>query len=234
MNLGQFNSEQSNDSCKTVRADFSSYLDGAMTGAGMATMAQHLDGCGECATEFAAWREIQCSLADLGPARPPMNLQKRLREAIAAERERGTHLSLTRRFLVAWDLTIGAFALRLAGGFAAAIVLLGSLGWMLGAPIAVQANDDEMAHLIAPHYLYSQVPPQPIETGHEIPILVEALVDTSGRVYDYSIIAGPKDSSVELRVQQNLLSSVFTPATVFGVPVRGHVVMTYTGVVVRG
>ena len=160
MNFGQFNSEQRSGSCKTVRADFSSYLDGAMTGAGMATMAEHLDRCGECATEFSAWREIQRSLADLGPARPPMNLQKRLREAIAVERERGTHLSLTRRLLVAWDLTIGALALRAAGGFVSAIVLLGSLGWMLGAPIAVQANDDGMAHLVAPHYLFSQLPPQ--------------------------------------------------------------------------
>ena len=234
MSLGQFNSEQRSGSCKTVRADFSSYLDGAMTGAGMATMAEHLDRCGECATEFSAWRETQRSLADLGPARPPMNLQKRLREAIAVERERGTHLSLTRRFLVAWDLTIGALALRAAGGFVSAIVLLGSLGWMLGAPIAVQANDDGMAHLVAPRYLFSQLPPQPIETGHEVPILVEAMVDTSGRVYDYSIIAGPTDSEVKLRVEQNLLSSVFTPATAFGIPVRGHVVMTYTGVVVRG
>jgi anti-sigma factor RsiW len=234
MNAEQFNSEQSNGSCRSIRADFSSYLDGAMPGTGMATMAEHLDRCDECATEFSAWREIQRSLAALGPARPPMNLQKRLREAIAVERENGTHLSLTRRFLVAWDITLAPLALRFAGGFAAAIVLLGSLGWMLGAPIAVQANDDAMAHLVAPRYLYSQVPPQPIETGHEVPILVEAMVDTTGRVYDYSIIAGPTDTSVKLRVEQNLLSSVFTPATAFGVPVRGHVVMTYTGVVVRG
>jgi hypothetical protein len=39
---------------------------------------------------------------------------------------------------------------------------------------------------------------------------------------------------VKIRVENNLLTSVFTPATVFGVPVRGHVVITYTGVSVRG
>jgi anti-sigma factor RsiW len=234
MSSNQFNPEQKNNSCESVRLEFSSYLDGAMTGAEMAAMAGHLDGCGECASEFTAWREIQQSLADLGPARPPMRLQERLRTAIAVERERGTHLPWTRRFLAAWEISIAPMALRVTGGFAAAIVLLGSLGWMLGAPISVQANDDEMAHLIAPRYLYSQVPPQPIETGREVPILVEAMVDTRGRVYDYSIIDGPRDLAVQLRVTQNLLSSVFKPATVFGVPVRGHVVMTYTGVSVRG
>jgi hypothetical protein len=53
-------------------------------------------------------------------------------------------------------------------------------------------------------------------------------------VYDYSILEGSQDSAVKVRVEGNLLSSVFQPATVFGVPVRGHVVLTYTGVSVRG
>lgn len=105
---------------------------------------------------------------------------------------------------------------------------------MFGAPIVVQANDDAMAHLVAPRYLYSQVPPEPIETRRDVPIVVEALVDNKGRVYDYAILAGPRDAEVKVRVENNLLGSVFKPATVFGVPVRGHVVMTYTGVSVRG
>jgi hypothetical protein len=98
----------------------------------------------------------------------------------------------------------------------------------------VQANDDGLAHLIAPHYLYSQVPPQPVVTGRDVPVLVEAKVDTRGMVYDYTIIDGPKDPVIRLHIEQNLLASVFTPASVFGVPVDGHVMVTYTGVSVRG
>jgi hypothetical protein len=123
-------------------------------------------------------------------------------------------------------------ALRVSGGLAAAVVIAASLGWVFGAPI--QANDDRLAHLVAPRYLYSQVPPQPIAAGRDVPIVVEALVDTEGRVYDYEILAGPTDRAVQVRVQQNLLASVFKPATVFGVPVRGHVVLTYMGLSVRG
>jgi hypothetical protein len=98
----------------------------------------------------------------------------------------------------------------------------------------VQANDDAMAHLVAPHYMYSQVPPEPINTQRDMPIVVDAMVDSSGRVYRYTILEGPKDAEVNVRIENNLLSSVFKPATVFGVPVRGHVVMTYTGVSVKG
>jgi hypothetical protein len=53
-------------------------------------------------------------------------------------------------------------------------------------------------------------------------------------VYDYSIVEGPSDERVKISVEQNLLASVFRPATVFGVPVRGHVVVTFTGVSVKG
>ena len=113
-------------------------------------------------------------------------------------------------------------------------MLAGALSWMFGAPIDVQANDDAMAHLVAPHYMYSQVPPEPINTQRDIPIVVDAMVDSSGRVYGYTILEGPKDAAVNVRIENNLLSSVFKPATVFGVPVRGHVVMTYTGISVRG
>ena len=220
--------------CADVRSIFSAYLDGAISGVEMAAISGHLDICRECATDFKVWREVQRSLVELGPAKPPARLQARLRASLALERERGTHLPLWHRALLLWQSSIAPLALRLSGGLAAAVMLAGGLGWMFGAPIVVQANDDAIVHLVAPRYLYSQVPPEPIETRRDVPIVVEALVDSKGRVYDYAILAGPHDTEVKVRVENNLLGSVFKPATVFGVPVRGHVVMTYTGVSVRG
>jgi hypothetical protein len=200
----------------------------------MAAISGHLDGCAFCAAEFTAWRDVQRSLYDLGPAHPPERLQAHLLAAIAAERERGTHLSVLPRLLLLWKSSLAPVALRVSGGLAMAIMLLAGMGWLFGTPIAVQANDDRMAHLIAPKYLYSQVPPRPIETRRDVPIVVEAKVDTQGRVYDYNILEGPADRCVQVRIADNLLSSVFEPATVFGVPVRGNVVLTYTGVSVKG
>jgi hypothetical protein len=116
----------------------------------------------------------------------------------------------------------------------AAVLLLAGLFRLFGPGVEVQANDDRMAHLVGPHYLYSQVPLMPVQTGRDVPVLIDARVDTSGRVYDYKILDGPSDVAVRAQVEQNLLSSVFRPATVFGVPVDGHVMVTYTGVSVRG
>lgn len=219
--------------CEVVREEFSAYLDGAVSGVEMAAIQEHLKGCGECDAEFEAWREVQSTLSGLGPAQAPERLQARLRAAIAVERERGSHLPMLQRGMLLWRSTLAPMAVRLSGGLAAALVLAGGLTWMFAAPI-VQANDDRMAHLVAPQYLYSQVPPRPVGDKRDTPVVVEALVDSRGRVYDYSILEGPADAAVKLRVEDNLMTSVFKPATVFGVPVRGHVVVTYTGVSVRG
>ena len=220
--------------CATARSGFSAYLDGAVSGVEMAAISGHLRNCNECARDFDVWCEVQRSLGELGPEQPPARLQARLRAAIAAERARGAHLPFFQRALLIWRSSIAPLALRLSGGFAVTVMLAGALSWMFGAPIAVQANDDAMAHLVAPRYMYSQVPPEPINTRHDMPIIVDAMVDSSGRVYGYTILEGPKDAAINVRIENNLLSSVFRPATVFGVPVRGHVVMTYTGISVRG
>ncbi len=230
----QRSGEAERSECALVRSGFSAYLDGAMSGVEMATISDHLERCSACAADFNVWREVQRSLGGLGPEQPPARLQARLQAAIAAERERGAHLPLVQRALMLWRTSVAPMALRLSGGLAATVVLVGGLSWIFGAPIAVHANDDAMAHLVAPRYLYSQVPPEPISTQRDMPIVVEAMVDSGGRVYGYSILQGSQDPQVKVKVETNLLSSVFKPATVFGVPVRGHVVMTYTGVSVRG
>ncbi len=220
--------------CAAVQSEFSDYLDGAVSGVEMAAISGHLRDCDDCAKDFDVWRQVQRSLGELGPKAPPARFQVRLRAAIAAERERGAHLPLVQRAALAWKTSLAPLALRLSGGFVATVLLAGALCWVFGAPIAVLANDDGLANLVAPRYMYSQVPPEPIRTQRDVPIVVDAMVDSSGRVYRYTILQGPKDDDVKVRVESNLLSSVFTPATVFGVPVRGHVVMTYTGISVRG
>lgn len=220
--------------CVAAQAAFSSYLDGALSGVEMGQVADHLEGCARCAAEFEAWREVQAALGQLGPAKAPAELQRQLQTAIGMERERGTYLPLAGRVARMWRTSIAPVVPQVAGGLAAAVLLLGGLFRLFGPGVTVQANDDGMAHLIAPHYLYSQVPPMAVETGRDVPVLVEAKVDTSGRVYDYTILDGPTDAAVRRQVEQNLLTSVFRPATVFGAPVDGHVMLTYTGVSVRG
>lgn len=219
--------------CRSVRAEFSAYLDGAVSGREMAAIASHLKQCEGCRKDFAVVRSVGTALADLGPARAPENLQSRLRSLAAAERELGAHLPWSRRLLLLWKETLAPLSVRMAGGLAFAGVLALGVGRIVGPAAAVQANDDRMAHFVGPRYLYSTVPQQPVEAGRDVPVLVDAKVDERGQVYDFTILEGPADPKVQIRLQANLLSSVFKPASLFGEPVRGHAVLTFAGVSVR-
>ncbi len=223
------------EGCEQTRSAFSAYLDGALDGHTMAQLAAHLRECRGCETEFAAWRSMQNALGALGPARAPVELQSRLRDLLASELVIGRHLSPARRLRSFFSRTLIPAGLRLGAGFAATLVILGSAACILSAAMPVQANDDRMAHMNAPKYLYSQRTPEPIATSAGfMTVLVDAKVDAAGRVYDFDLIDGPKDPQTLMRIETNLLGSVFKPATVFGEPVPGHTMMTYTTVSARG
>lgn len=221
--------------CLAVQEHFSAYLDGALDGRVMGQLAAHLERCTVCREEFDTWRTMHTALSELRSAEVPQALQAQLRDTLASEMVRGTHLSPLCRFRAFWQRSLLPMGMRVGAGLSAAVVLVCTLSWLVGTVAPVQANDDRLANLNAPHYLYSVAPPEPIiTTSAFVAVLVDAKVDAEGRVYDYEVIEGPKDPATLSRIEANLLESIFKPATVFGVPVRGHAVMTYTAVSVRG
>ena len=193
-------------------------------------------GCESCARELAAWRATQEAISSLGPVRAPADLALRLRVAIS--RERARHNSrLLDRLSLAWENAVRPMLLQVTGGLVGSVALLGGTALLLGvaaAPQQVLANDEPLGALTAPHYLYSTASPGAIVTGHDSTIIVEASVDSRGRVYDYTIVSGPQDDAVRTQVANQLLGSVYQPASAFGVPVRGRVVVTFAGISVHG
>ena len=223
--------------CTSIQSSFSAYLDGAVSGLEMQQISHHLDTCPGCAEDFATLRRTQDTLALLRPAQPPADLNLKLRLAISRERVR-RDFRVADRVSLAWDNAVRPMLLQVSAGVAGTVLMVGSIMLLLGvfaAPAqAVLANDEPLGAVTAPHFLYSAVNPGAIVTGRDTAIIVEALIDGNGRVYDYKIVSGPEEAAVQSQVVNQLLLSVFKPASVFGVPVRGRVVLTYDGVSVHG
>jgi len=220
--------------CDAVRAEFSAYLDGAVSGRTMQTIAAHLKTCPGCAAEFAGLRATQQAVAMLGPVKAPEDLGLRLRLAISRERARKDS-RWSDRFALEWDNVLGPLMLKATTGLAASLLLVGSIVMLLGvAPQAVMADDEPGSAIIAPHYLYSATDIGAMQTPEDTVVVVAAEINDHGRVYDYKIVSGPVDAKVREQVEQHLLLSVFAPARVFGIPVRGRAVVTFSGISVRG
>jgi len=224
--------------CSATQTKFSEYLDGRLTGREMQRVAAHLNSCRHCAGEWSAMRQVQSSLAGLGPVPEPDDLLLRIRVAVSHERARRRQGAFD-SWRLAWKNTVGPFLLQASAGFASAVLLLGTvivLVTMFTQPESARANTDEpLGMATGPRFLYLSPSAGPNQIGTVSgPVVVEAYVNGSGQVYDYRIVSGPTDSATRAQVEDMLLWSVFEPARRFGQPVRGLAVLSFSGVSVRG
>jgi hypothetical protein len=225
--------------CSAARAHFSAYLDGAVSGTVMQSLARHLDACNPCTAEFAQWRAMQQALSTLGPAKAPAGLALRLRVALSHEAAQN-RITWLDRLDLAWKNTVGPLALQATAGLASAVLLLGTVILLLGvvsAPEQAVANDEPTGAATAPHFRYASPGSDslPISAGTNCqPVVVQALVNASGDVYDYRIVSGAVTDTVRAQIENKLLFSKFEPATLLGEPTRGRILLSYTGISVHG
>jgi len=222
--------------CAHIRDHFSLYLDGDVPGNLMLAMGNHLQSCASCAQEFAHWQRGQAMVSGLGPSKVPADLALKLRIAISRESSR-TPRERFGRWRVQWQNSMQPFLLRATAGLASAIFLVGSAALLIGlfaTPEPVEARDQPLQIATAPHLLYSSFEPESAIGDSSNPLVIQAFVDRSGRVYDYKVLSGEADARTRSSIGNLLLFSVFAPARSFDQPVRGSVLMSFSGVSVHG
>ncbi len=222
--------------CSHVRDQFSRYLDGDVPGKLMLQISGHLRTCAPCAAEFAEWQRGHAMVASLGPSKVPADLALKLRVAISQESTRTPRERLG-RWRVQWENSWQPFLLRAGAGLASAIFLVGSAALLIGmfaTPEPVEARDTPLVVATAPHLLYSSFEPEATIGDRTNPLVIQAFVDRRGRVYDYRVLSGEADAQTRAAIGNLLLFSVFEPARSFDQPVRGSVLLSFSGVSVKG
>lgn len=219
--------------CTRIRNEFSGYLDCAITGSAMQRITGHLDSCPGCSAEFAEWRNAQALLSSIGPAKAPEDLSLRLRIALSHEAAHTAQANLA-RWKVRWQNTLRPLVLQVSAGLASTILLVGSVSLLVFAsPEPLLARDQPLGMASDPHFLYSSLEPGPIG-DRDNPVVVEAFINGDGQVYDYKIVSGATNVKTRSQLENALLFSVFDPARTFGQPVRGTVLLSFSGVSVHG
>jgi hypothetical protein len=202
----------------------------------MHEIAAHLEVCSGCSTEFAQWRNAQSLVSSIGPAKAPENLGLRLRVALSQQMANTTEQKFARG-RVRWQNSFLPLVWQISAGFASTVALLGGVGVLVGMfayPGPALAGDEPLGTASSPRYLYtSPEPAEGVADGNN-PVVVQAFVNGEGRVYDYKIISGSADTKTRSHLEDMLVFSVFAPAQVFRQPVRGTVLLSFSGVSVRG
>jgi hypothetical protein len=128
---------------------------------------------------------------------------------------------------------MNAFMLPATAGLVTAIVFFGLLIGFFALPPSVSASSDVPTLLYTPpEFAGSQFSLGSVNADS---IVVEADVDESGHVQDFRVISAPPNSDEAIREINNvMLFTVFRPATAFGQPTSGSVVLSFSKINVKG
>ncbi len=220
--------------CAEAKSLFSSYLDGAVTGAQMRAISEHVRACADCSQEYVALHQTQQLLAQLGRKKAPEDLALRLRVAISREAARARRPFLAGA-LTRLENTVNAFMVPAMAGLTTTIVIFGLLMGFLAAPLMQADSPDVPLGLTTEPQLQQSAFGTTLDAIHGDSLVIEAIVDANGRVQDYRILSNPKDSQAVLPELKNmLLFTTFRPATSMGRPTAGRAVLSFSKISVRG
>jgi hypothetical protein len=220
--------------CSQAQSLFSLHLDAEVGGVERAGLVQHLRHCPACAAHMKLLMKTQSLVTSLGRKPAPPDLALKLKVAISQERS----VTFARRmqgFAVRFENAFNAFMIPATAGLVTAVVMFGLLVGVFAAPKTASLRNDVPTILYTPPRLAAAPFSNTVgRINADSPVVIEALVDSKGRVTDYRIIDGENTEEVRKELERSLIFTVFEPATSFGQPAEGRAVISFSNVNVKG
>jgi len=216
--------------CTEAKRLFSPMLDSMLDRSQTQVLNQHIAECRDCGTAFAALRRTKWLMATMAPHPAPTELALRLKVAVsqqlAARRQNRWEMLQVR-----WQNALNAFMFPATAGLISAVFIFGLLIGVL-VPAHLSSANDVPTMLYTPPEMTAA--PFGLESGNANgdAILVEAVIDAHGRVQDYRVLNGQSELSSEMK--NALIFTQFRPATSFGLPTSGRVVLSFSDINVGG
>lgn len=216
--------------CSEARKLLSPLLDAMLEESREQQVGRHLDECEECSERYAIMRRARRMMAYIPPQPVPANLELRLRLA-ASQQLAARRMSRWDSLLVRWENALNAFMFPATAGLVSAVLIFGLLIGLLVPAHARTSNDVVPTALYTPPEMTNA--PFGLSSGSGDGVMVEAIIDPQGRVQDYRLLSGP-GTELTPQMKNALIFTQFRPATSFGVPTSGMVVLSFSDVNVGG
>jgi hypothetical protein len=219
-------------SCESVRPLINALAGGPVASDEREAAVTHLEDCPDCARFYDDLRAQRAGMRTmLAATNPPEALLGRLRVDASHERSRrltritwaARWANLRSRAQLQFDNLYRPFALPVMGGFISAIMMFGLL--IPSVSFAHNRSSEPPSHVFTfPDGTVTGIGEFPIIEPVYYPagdgaIVLLLTIDDLGRVRDYSVTRG----KMTKEVQDFILFSNFTPATLFGRPTWGQV-----------
>lgn len=215
--------------CQEIRGHFSDYLDGMCSENGLRSLRYHLSNCAACSDELERWKAMRSDLRSLAPLEVPVKLALSLRVTLSQE----VHRNLFSRLWVRLENVLRPVLLPASAGVALTAIICFGLVMDIRMPAAsIPDAPDVPVELVTPPRV-GTLAPLDFNTGDQ-PLVLVTHIDADGRVLDYQVLSGRQTPELRNRLDQLMYFSVFHPATMFGRPTNGRMVLSLQGITVRG
>jgi hypothetical protein len=198
----------------------------------MRGITQHLDSCLKCNQEYVLLRGTQRLLGKVGRRKAPADLALQLRVAISQEATR-TARARFEGLRVRMENALRAFMVPATVGLTGTIAIFFLIMGFLS-PLQAGSPDVPLMLYTAPQLQQSAFG-MSLDSVSEDSVVVEAYVDSRGRIEDYRILSHPElDKELQPQVKNMLIFTTFRPATSMGRPTSGKAILSFSKISVRG
>ncbi len=215
------------ESCVEIRSHFSDYADNRCDSQALRSIRFHLTYCAACREEMELQETLHADLRTLPRRRVTPDLALALRVRLSQD----IHRNFLGQALVRLENALQPLLLPASAGVLTAIICFG-LFLGSGVPPASRVPDDAPFQLATPPRVRA-LAPMNFSTGEQ-PLVVVTYIDADGRVMDYKVLSGEATPELTYHLDRMFLFSRFHPATSWGRPTEGHVVLSLRSITVRG
>jgi len=214
------------ESCLEIRSHFSDYLDDLCTQEARKSIRYHLSFCDVCREQLEEWQSIQEELRALPRQQVPPELALRLR----VQMSRRLHRNILAGLWVRLENALKPLLIPATGGVLTAVICF---CMFMGSRVAPLTDDPDVTVQILQPARVQQLAPIDFNTGENGLVLLTQ-INAAGRVKGYRVLSGQGSPELMQHLDRMVYFSSFQPATMFGKPTDGQVVLFLRRITVRG
>jgi anti-sigma factor RsiW len=214
------------ENCLEIRNHFSDYLDDLCTPEARKSIRYHLSFCDVCQEQLEQSQSIQEELRSLPRQQVPPDVGLRLR--VQASKKLSPK-PLSERWLRIED-TLKPLLIPATGGVLTAVICFCLI---MGSQVVPITNTPDVTVQVVTPARVQALAPMDFNAGDNGLVLVTQ-INAEGRAKGYRVLSGQRSPEVMERLDRMIYFSVFRPATNFGKPTDGEVVLSLRRITVRG
>jgi hypothetical protein len=214
------------ESCLEIRSHFSDYLDDLCTQEARKSIRYHLSFCDVCREQLEQWESIREELRALPRQQVPPELSLRLRVQMSQR----LHRRLLAPLWVRLQNVLRPLLIPATGGVLTAVICFGLI---MGSQVAPITDGPDIAVQLVQPARVQVLAPMDFSTGDN-GLAVLAQINAAGHVKGYQVLSGQGSPEIMRQLDRVVYFSSFQPATMFGRPTDGEVVLFLRRITVRG